>query len=483
MHPAAQSPNVEITNTNIVAVSTEFVYDWVAGRVSTVLHGRRGGRESELSWVELPKVLVVGSGAREHALAWHLARDGGTQVYAAPGNPGIASLARCLPIAATDLSALASAAAELRIDLTLVGPEAPLAAGLADAFAARHLALFGPTRQAAQLEASKVFAKTLMRRAQISTADFEVFDDPIAALAFVRRADRPLVIKADGLAAGKGVVVAENAADAADAVDMLMVRRLHGDAGARVVIEERLHGEEVSVLALVHGTRVWPLLPARDFKRAETGDTGPNTGGMGAIAPPALPAEFVDQVTAQILEPTASAMARLGQPFTGVLYAGIIITAEGPKVLEYNCRFGDPEAQVILPLLESALTDVLFNILHGHDPALRWSAQAAAGVVLASGGYPGAYRTGLPITGSADVPADILVFHAGTAMMRDELVTAGGRVLNVVARGASVQQASRRAYAVLPQIHFEAMQYRDDIGRPATAAALPLSPAIALGGV
>ncbi len=425
----------------------------------------------------------MGSGGREHALAWHLARDGGTEVYAAPGNPGIASVARCLPIAATDLPALASAAAELRIDLTLVGPEAPLAAGLADAFAAQGLALFGPTRQAAQLEASKVFAKTLMRRAHIPTADFEVFDDPAAAAAFVRRADRPLVVKADGLAAGKGVVVAGDAAEAADAVEMLMVRRLHGDAGARVVIEERLHGEEVSILALVHATRVWPLLPARDFKRASAGDTGPNTGGMGAVAPSALPADLVDQVTAQILEPAASAMARMGQPFTGVLYAGIMITPQGPKVLEFNCRFGDPEAQVILPLLEAPLTDVLLDVLHGQEPALRWTGQAAACVVLASGGYPGPYRTGLPITGLADVPADILVFHAGTVLTGGELVTAGGRVFNVVARGASVQQASRRAYDAVPRLHFEAMQYRDDIGRTAAFAAEPMSPAIALGGM
>jgi len=406
----------------------------------------------------------VGSGGREHALAWQLARDGGAELYAAPGNPGIASLAQCLPIEAAAISSLASAADQLHIDLTVVGPEAPLAAGLVDAFAARGLLAFGPTQRASQVEASKVFAKNLMRRAGIPTAPFAAFDDPADAAAFVRRRRRPVVVKADGLAAGKGVVVAHDTAEALTAIDALMVRRVYGDAGARVVIEEKLDGEEVSMLAFVHGAYVCPLLPARDFKRAADGDTGPNTGGMGAVAPTPLPTDVMDQITAQILEPAAAAMAADGCPFVGVLYAGIMLTPTGPQVLEFNCRFGDPETQVILPLLDVPLADVLLDVVHGHQPVLRWADQSAVCVVLASGGYPGQFRIGLPIRGLDDVPEDILVFHAGTGSLGADIVTAGGRVLNIVARGASIPQASDRVYGAIRGIQFEAMQYRGDVG-------------------
>lgn len=429
----------------------------------------------------MPKVLVVGSGGREHALAWQLARDRGVQLYAAPGNPGIASLAQCLPIDATAISALASAAEQLHIDLTVVGPEAPLAAGLVDAFAARGLRAFGPTQSAAQVEASKVFAKNLMRRAHIPTAPFAAFDNPADASAFVRRLKRPAVVKADGLAAGKGVVVAHDTAEALGAIDALMVRRVHGDAGARLIIEEKLDGEEVSVLAFVHGAQVWPLLPARDFKRAADGDTGPNTGGMGAVAPPLLPVGVMDQITTQILEPAAAAMVADGCPFTGVLYAGVMLTPAGPQVLEFNCRFGDPETQVILPLLDGPLTDLLLDVVHGRPPALRWANQSAVCVVLASGGYPGQFRTGLPISGLDAVPEGVVVFHAGTGLRAADVVTAGGRVLNVVARGASIPQASDRVYAAIRGIQFDAMQYRRDIGR--SAAVTPGAPAIAGGGM
>lgn len=429
----------------------------------------------------MPKILVVGSGGREHALAWQLARDGGAQLYAAPGNPGIASLARCLPIEATAISALASAAEQLHIDLTVVGPEAPLAAGLVDAFAACGLLAFGPTQRASQLEASKVFAKNLMRRARIPTAPFAVFEDPADAAAFVRRLRRPAVVKADGLAAGKGVVVARDTTEAVSAIDALMVRRVHGDAGARIVIEEKLDGEEVSVLAFVHGAHVWPLLPARDFKRAADGDTGPNTGGMGAVAPPPLPGGVMDQITAQILEPAAAAMAADGCSFIGVLYAGIMLTPTGPQVLEFNCRFGDPETQVILPLLDAPLADVLLDVVHGREPELRWANQSAVCVVLASGGYPGQFRTGLPISGLDAGSEDVVVFHAGTGLRGADVVTAGGRVLNIVARGASIPQASDRAYTAIPGIQFDAMQYRRDIGR--SAAVAPVAPAIAGGGI
>ncbi len=424
----------------------------------------------------MPKILVVGSGGREHALAWQLARDGGAQLYAAPGNPGMASLAECLPIEPTAVSALASAAEQLHIDLTVVGPEAPLAAGLVDAFATRGLLAFGPTQRASQVEASKVFAKNLMRRARIPTAPFAVFDNPIDATAYVRRLGRPVVVKADGLAAGKGVVVARDATEALGAIDALMIRRAYGDAGARVVIEEKLDGEEVSVLAFVHGAHMWPLLPARDFKRAADADTGPNTGGMGAVAPPPLPVGVVDQIIAQILEPAAAAMAADGCPFIGVLYAGIMLTPMGPQALEFNCRFGDPETQVILPLLDAPLADVLLDVIHGREPLLRWADQSAVCVVLASGGYPGQFRTGLPISGLDTVSKDVMVFHAGTGLRAADVVTAGGRVLNIVARGASIPQASDRVYSAIQGIQFEAMQYRRDIGRLG-------APAIAGGGI
>jgi len=408
---------------------------------------------------------VVGSGGREHALAWRLAQGGGIQIYATPGNPGIASLATCLPVAQTDVAALASAAADLGIGLTVVGPEAPLAAGLADAFAAQGLKVFGPSAAAAQIEASKAFAKSLMRRWQIPTADFKAFDDSSDAISYVRRSSGRVVVKADGLAAGKGVVVARTAAEAETAVADFMVRRVHGPAGARVVIEECLDGEEASVLALVCGERVWPLVPAQDYKRAGDGDNGPNTGGMGAIAPAPLPGGLMGQVIDQILEPVAAAMAREGRPYTGVLYAGIMVTADGPKVLEFNCRFGDPEAQVILPLLQGSFADILLDVVDGRTPPLRWSTGAAACVVLASGGYPGHYRTGFPIGGLEQVPQDVRVFHAGTAVADARLVTAGGRVLNAVGLGPTLEGAVSRAYAGVAHISFDGMQYRSDIGR------------------
>ena len=408
---------------------------------------------------------MVGSGGREHALAWRLAQGGGIQIYATPGNPGIASLATCLPVAPTDVAALASAAADLGIGLTVVGPEAPLAAGLADAFAARGLKVFGPSAAAAQIEASKAFAKSLMRRWQIPTAEFEAFDDSSDAISYVRRSSGRVVVKADGLAAGKGVVVARTAAEAAAAVADFMVRRVHGPAGARVVIEECLDGREASVLALVCGERVWPLVPAQDYKRAGDGDNGPNTGGMGAIAPAPLPDGLMGQVIDQILEPVAAAMAREGRPYTGVLYAGIMVTWDGPKVLEFNCRFGDPEAQVILPLLQGSFADVLLDVVDGRTPALRWSTGAAACVVLASGGYPGHYRTGFPIAGLEQVPQDVRVFHAGTAVADARLVTAGGRVLNAVGLGPTLEGAVSRTYAGVAHISFDGMQYRSDIGR------------------
>ncbi|MDQ7820668.1 MAG: phosphoribosylamine--glycine ligase [Armatimonadota bacterium] len=416
------------------------------------------------------KVLVVGSGGREHALAWALSRTPAVQVYAAPGNPGIARVATCLPIAATDLPALAAAAEDLEIDLTVVGPEQPLSDGIADLFASRGLRLFGPSAAAARVEASKAFAKDLMRRWGIPTAAYQVCDDPDSALRAVRRAGGPVVIKADGLAAGKGVVVARTRSEAERAVEDLMVRQVHGAAGRRVVVEECLEGEEASVLALVSGAAVWPLLLARDYKRAGSGDTGPNTGGMGALAPALLPSDAAASALA-ILHRAAEALAAEGSPFVGVLYAGVMVTRDGVRVLEFNCRFGDPEAQVILPLVEGDLAEAMIAILEGGAPDLRWTPHAAVCVVAASRGYPGPHPTGYPITGLDAVPPGTLVFHAGTALREGRLVTAGGRVLHVVGVGATVEEARARAYAGISAIGFEGMQYRTDIGAAAPRGA------------
>ena len=315
-----------------------------------------------------------------------------------------------------------------------------------------------------QLESSKIFAKMLLRRHGISTAAFEVFTDPVEALTYVRRQRRPLVVKADGLAAGKGVVVASNSGEAEHAVLDMMVRKVHGSSGDRVLIEERLQGPEVSVLAFVSGRRVFPLLPAQDYKRALDGNRGPNTGGMGAIAPARVSLADLAQIVDEILEPVAAAMVDEGHPYTGVLYAGLMITADGPQVLEFNCRFGDPEAQVILPLLEGNLGEAMLATIEGRPPELRWSEDAAVCAVAASGGYPGAYKTGIPIRGIEHVPAPAFVFHAGTAVRGGRLVTAGGRVLNVVGTGSTLEDARASAYAGLSTIHFEGMQFRTDIG-------------------
>lgn len=428
------------------------------------------------------KILAVGSGGREHVLVWRLAQDAAPyNLYAAPGNPGIARLGTCHSVSPTDIPGLLQLAADLEVDLTVVGPEAPLAAGIVDAFRARGLRIFGPTRLAAEIESSKAFAKALMRRHRIPTPDFEIFTRVDDALAFVGRADRPLVVKADGLAAGKGVVVAADRAEAERAVLDRMVHGRHGAAGARVVIEDRLNGREASVLAFVSGSHVFPLLPAQDYKRALDGDRGPNTGGMGAIAPAPLPGGLMDQVVDEILEPVAAAMVREGRPYTGVLYAGIMVTAEGPKVLEFNCRFGDPEAQVILPLLQGSLADILLDVLDGRTPPLRWSAGTAVCVVLASGGYPGPYRTGFSVTGLEQVPPHAQVFHAGTAISDHGVVTAGGRVLNVVGLGPTPEGAVSRAYAGAAQISFERMQFRSDIGRDVPTASTVFAASVSGG--
>jgi len=424
------------------------------------------------------RVLVVGSGAREHALLWKLAQSPRRpRLYCAPGNAGTARLAENVPIPSDDIDALALWADEQAIDLTIVGPEAPLARGIADAFAARGRALFGPTQAAAQIEASKAWAKALLVRHGIPTARAEIVADLDAARRALDAFGTPVVVKADGLAAGKGVTVAATRAEAEAAVRACLVERVFGAAGERVVIEECLAGPEVSVLAFVDGERVVPMVPACDYKRVGEGDTGPNTGGMGAYAPPALATpELRARVQREILEPTAAALVAAGRPYRGVLYAGLMVTAEGPKVLEFNCRFGDPETQVILPLLASDLLDIVEAVVAGHleQAPVRWRAGAACGVVLAAQGYPGPYPTGMPIRGLDTAPDDALVFHAGTRATAEGIVAAGGRVLTVVGQGPDRAAARERAYAAVAGIQFEGCYYRRDIaaaerGQPAAA--------------
>lgn len=414
------------------------------------------------------RILVVGSGGREHALVWRLGEDPHPcSLYAAPGNPGIQSLAQLVPCAAMEFSSLLTAAEELKVELTVVGPEAPLAAGIVDAFRARGLRIFGPTAGAAALEASKVFAKRLMYRYGIPTAPFEVFDDAQQALAYVRQQRRPLVVKADGLAGGKGVAVVNDSNEAEAAIHEFMVARVHGPAAERVVIEERLDGIELSVFVLVGGRR-FSLLPlAQDYKRSFNGNRGPNTGGMGAVAPTRVAPALVERIVADIIAPIVEALAREGRPYTGVLYAGIMVTADGPHVLEFNCRWGDPEAQVLLPLLLGDFSTAMLETLEGAPPQLATRDAAAACVVLASKGYPEAPELGHLIHGLESHPTDALVFHAGTAMHQGRLITSGGRVLNVVGIGHTVEAAAQRAYETENRIAFPGMHFRTDIGREA----------------
>jgi phosphoribosylamine--glycine ligase len=416
-------------------------------------------------------ILVIGSGGREHALVWALSRSPQVErIYAAPGNAGTAVSATNVPIPSDDLAGLVEFARKKQVGLTVVGPEAPLAAGIVDRFQAARLLVFGPTQAAAQLESSKAFAKTFMRDQAIPTADYAIFDDLAAARAYVERQSGPMVVKASGLAAGKGVLMCANRDEALAALQLAMQDRAFGDAGNSVVIEEWLQGPEVSLLAFSDGRAVVPMLPARDHKRAYDNDEGPNTGGMGVYAPPSdVDEALVGEIVRTVLEPAVQGMAERGTPYVGILYAGVMLTASGPQVLEFNCRFGDPETQVILPMLDGDLAEIMLACIEGRlSPVMvRVKPGACAAVVMAAPGYPGSYPKGLPISGLGDVPNDVLVFHAGTALRDGQVVTSGGRVLAVSAVGADLATAVTKAYAGVSRIHFEGAHYRTDIGRGA----------------
>jgi phosphoribosylamine--glycine ligase / phosphoribosylformylglycinamidine cyclo-ligase len=419
------------------------------------------------------RILVVGSGGREHALAWKLARSPHvSQLFVVPGNGGTASIAQNVPIAVTDIPALVSFAHQEQIDLTVVGPEAALVIGLVDAFNAAGLRAFGPTAAAARLEGSKAFAKQFMIEEGIPTAPAAMFRDYEAARAYLCQTQPPVVVKADGLAAGKGVLICQTTAEAEAALHQVMVERAFGSAGDECLIEACLQGEEVSLLAFCDGRTVAPMLPARDYKRVGDGDQGPNTGGMGGFAPsPYLPPALVKEIVARVLQPTVDGMRRRGAPYAGVLYAGLMLTDLGPRVLEFNCRFGDPETQSLMPLLESDLVEICLACIEGRldQIQVRWSSDYAACIVLASGGYPGSYESGkeIEINGDGDREGGerTVVFHAGTKQQDGRLVTAGGRVLAFTSTAPTLSQARAQAYAAAERTRFEGMHYRKDIAQ------------------
>lgn len=419
------------------------------------------------------RILVVGTGGREHALTWAIRRSPEvSEIYATSGNPGIDAIAHPVAIDPMDVDGLAAWAAEERIDLTIVGPEAPLAAGIVDRFTDRGLLIVGPTQKAAELEGSKVFAKSLMARHGIPTAAFHVCRSPAEAEARIAELGAPLVVKADGLAAGKGVLVCGSEAEARAAVRQIMVERRFGSAGDRIVIEEFLEGEEASVLAFVDGERVVTMAAAQDHKAIGEGDTGPNTGGMGAYSPaPVVDEPLLQRIEDEILLPVVQAMAQEDRPYRGILYAGLMITAEGPRVIEFNCRFGDPETQALLPRMAGDIVPVLLATARGDlsGVALEWDPRPCVAVVLASAGYPGEYEAGCLIEGldEAERELDGLVFHNGTRREDGKTYTAGGRVLTLSALGNDIEEAVARVYQAVDRVRFEGMTYRRDIAHRA----------------
>lgn len=419
------------------------------------------------------KVLVVGGGGREHTLVWKISQSPLVgSIYCAPGNGGIAGTATCVAIKDDDIESLVNFAKDEGIDLTVVGPELPLTLGIVDAFHKENMKIFGPSEEAAQIEGSKVFCKNILSKYGIPSGTAEIFDNRDGAVAYLKSQETPIVIKADGLAAGKGVIIANTQEEAVAAIDRIMVERAFGEAGDRILIEERLMGQEASILALTDGQTIVPLVPSQDHKRAYDNDEGPNTGGMGAYAPvPTMDSDLLAQVYSEILEPTIMGLAEEEIQYKGVLYAGLMLTFEGPKVLEFNCRFGDPESQVVLPLLKGDVVEAMLAVEEDRLDSVEVGINpgSAVCVVLASGGYPGSYEKGKEIHGLETVETmdDVVAFHAGTKRENGRLVTAGGRVLGITAFAGSMREAMNRAYEAVGHISFDKMQYRKDIGHRA----------------
>jgi len=421
----------------------------------------------------MKKILVVGGGGREHALVWKLSLSPQVgKIYCAPGNAGISRQAECIPIAAENIAELVTFAEKNQIDLTVVGPEAPLVKGIVDLFQQKGLAIWGPNARAAELEASKVFAKEFMRKYNIPTADYQIFSSPEEAKKYIRNRRSPLAIKADGLAAGKGVILARTENEAMEAIETIMVKKEFGSAGDKVVIEELLSGEEASFLAFTDGENVIPLPSSQDHKAIYDGDQGPNTGGMGAYSPaPVVNSEVSQKIMKKIIIPTIRGMAKEGRKYQGILYAGLMIEQEEPKVLEFNVRFGDPEAQPLLVRMKSDLLPILeATITHNlNQIQIEWDPRAAVCVVMASSGYPGSYEKGKIISGlkEAEEIREVVIFHAGTAEKEGKLITNGGRVLGVTALGNTILEAMARAYNAVSKISWENVYYRKDIGSKA----------------
>ena len=422
------------------------------------------------------KILVIGSGGREHALVWKLAQSPRVDaLYCAPGNPGIARHARCVPIKAEDINGLFDFAKSEAVNLTVVGPEGPLTVGIANRFREAGLRIVGPSRDAAEIEFSKAFSKSFMQRHRIPTAEARIFREPDPAVQYAKKHGGPLVVKVDGLAAGKGVIIAKNETEAIRAIDLIMRRKTFGEAGNQILLEDRLEGEEVSFLVFTDGKEIVPMVTSQDHKRVFDQDQGPNTGGMGAFSPaPILSENLQERILHEIVRPTIDGLAREGRPYQGILYTGLMLTQNGPKVLEYNARFGDPETQVILTRLESDLVEIFEALTIGTLDRIRvrWSPNVSVCVVLTAKGYPATYESGQPIRGieQAEAKDGVVVFHAGTLLRDGDLVTAGGRVLGVTASGRDFQQARNLAYEAVSRIRFEGMHCRMDIGLKAIRA-------------
>jgi len=425
------------------------------------------GKDNEM------KILVVGSGGREHAICWKLSKSKlVSKIYCAPGNAGIASIGECVPVAVDDIAGLIDLVTRECIDLTVVGPELPLTLGIVDEFEAKGLRIFGPTKEAAVIEGSKAFAKQFMRTHHIPTAPFKIFDDREEALRFCDETRYPLVIKADGLAAGKGAVIVDNVEQAKNTVDKMMLDKVFGEAGNKVVIEDKLVGEEITVMAFTDGKTIIPMLPSQDHKQAFDNDEGPNTGGMGAYCPvPFVSDNLMIDILDLILEPTVRGLTAEGRTFKGILYAGLMVNERGPKVIEFNCRFGDPETQVVLPLLQNDLAEIFISIADGNlsleEPT--WKDKYSVCVIMASDGYPGSYEKGKRISNLPKKELDqSVVFHAGTKLENGNIVTSGGRVLGVTRLAENLHDSIAGAYDLVKNIKFEGAFYRSDIGQKAT---------------